>query len=119
MSRDQIDMANRAESKLSGQRERADKLAKYRKQQRFKALERDDFKCMVCRYLGLPSRDADETHHVYGRGTWNTRDIYEHHRVLLSICNEHHRDYHFIKKTTSKELMEKCLKYANSRDRRF
>ena len=89
----------------------------YRKKQRYKALVRDEFQCMVCRYLGLPKTAATEVHHVYGRGNWKTRDIYEHYRMLISICRAHHHDYHFVRKTTDKQLMEKVLKYANERQR--
>jgi len=87
-------------------------LRKYRKKHRYKALVRDNFKCIVCEYQGV-DRDADEVHHVYGRGVWNTRKKYEHYSKLLSICQPHHYDYHFVKKITSKELIITCLGYAN------
>ena len=107
---DQINMGELVEYK-------PDRLKRYRTQQRFKALERDNFECVVCRFLSEFSSKADEVHHVYGRGNWRTRKKYEHYSNLLSICNRHHHDYHFVKRLTNKKLMIQCLDYANNRDR--
>ena len=62
------------------QRQRSAKLKRYRKQQSKLAWKRDDGLCQRCGTAGA------HVHHVYGRGIWYTRSLYESADRLVMLC---------------------------------
>jgi len=64
-------------------------LAEYRKQMRFLAITRDGGLCMICKWVHHRERDAQEVHHVFGRGTSNA-SVKEYYTSLMSVCIECH-----------------------------
>jgi hypothetical protein len=87
-------------------------LARYRREQALIALERDDYECQYClRRLGehVP---GSKPHHVYGRGSWDSRLQYEAADKLLTLCYYHHQRCHHVApllKEEMKDVLEEVL----------
>jgi len=92
---------------LLTQRQRSNKLQRYRAEQSLIALERDDYTCRRCGAEGSPP------HHCYGHGNWNTREQYEHSSKLLTLCISCHSRCHWALPPISKaeviDILERVL----------
>jgi len=63
-------------------------LLLYRASQRELAIERDGGLCQICAAEGI-HREADDVHHVYGRGH-KAGDWREDYKNLMCVCRECH-----------------------------
>jgi hypothetical protein len=81
-------------------------LKVFREDQRFLALERDGGWCCWCLDKKHLLEPAVEVHHVYGRGTWNTKEKYERYECLLSLCRSCHQGFHDHGTITREQLIE-------------
>ena len=90
------------------QQQRASKLKKYRAEQAAIAFKRDEGLCQRC------GAEGAHVHHTRGRGGWNTREIYEHARNLVTLClrchGRCHRDAPKIYRDEMIQVLELVLK---------
>ena len=88
------------------QRQRSAKLKRYRKQQAAIAWGRDDGLCQRCGAVGA------EVHHVWGRGIWYTRSLYESADRLMTLCLVCHGRCHADKPKIYRDEMIQVLELA-------